>query len=126
MPIRLKRRSVIWTEERAISVTTLSIKDSGTGIAKSKKAMGKKAILKDLNPYRVISIPAKKRIEENTAKAIEYLFFDKEGAANMYRIMLEMVIAKPGKGDGVSSEKIFFLFLSSKKPLIRGIIGMCV
>lgn len=95
-------------------------------MAKSKKATEKKAFLKEFNPKRVISIPAKNRIAENTAKAIEYLFFDKEGAANMYRIMLEMVIAKPGKRDGVSSEKNFFLFLSSKKPLISGIIGMCV
>lgn len=88
--------------------------------------MGNKAFLKDFSPYRVISIPAKMRITENIAMPIEYSVLDKERVANMYRITLTTVIAMPGRGEVVWSEKYFFLFLSIKKPLIRGIIGMWV
>lgn len=86
--------------------------------------MGKQAFLKEFNPYRVINTPAQNRIAENTSTAIEYSVFEKKWLANMYSEMPAMVIVMPGKGDGVLSEKYFILFLSSKKPLIRGIRGI--
>jgi hypothetical protein len=88
--------------------------------------MGKKAFLKDFNPYRVINTPANNRIAENTATAIEYSVLDIENLANMYRKTPVIVMVIPGKMDGVLSAKKIFLFLISRKALIRGIRGIWV